>query len=68
MIFSPVDHAADVTVQGDVVEVEVSGLDFTGVLLGPVALNKKSTVTICTQFLLNHAKIFEVDEMKFLVG
>ena len=45
MIFSPVDHAADVTVQGDVVEVEVSGLDFTGVLLGPVALKKKSTVT-----------------------
>ena len=40
-----VHHAPNVAVQGDVVEVEVGGLDFTGVLLGPVALNKKSTVS-----------------------
>ena len=34
----PVDHAADVSVQGDVVEVVVGGLHLPGVFLAPVPL------------------------------
>ena len=42
---STVDHAADVAVQGDVVQLELGGLDFLRVLLRPVTQREQIFLT-----------------------
>merc|ERR1719370_2715402 len=42
---SAVNHAADIAVQGDVVQVVVGGLNFPGVLLAPIPLVKHSLLS-----------------------